>query len=111
MRKSGKVFLKELYAQQTDHRGALACVGSERFSGIRFVCLGFSVFLWCKESVHLPVVDAQEFVRACGHVERPMTVTRNHTRKMIDPFKILCYTMRVSGVEDLDKSAFSGEHR
>ena len=62
MRKNGKIFLKELYAQQTDHRGALACVGSERFSGIRFVCLGFSVFLWCKESVHLPVVDAAERV-------------------------------------------------
>ena len=46
MRKNGKIFLKELYVQQTDRRRALACVGSERFSGIRFVCLGFSVFLW-----------------------------------------------------------------
>ena len=46
MRKKGKIFLKELYVQQTDHRGALACVGSGRLSGIGFVRLGFSVFLW-----------------------------------------------------------------
>ena len=69
MRKSERFFLPLFQVQQTDHRGALACVGSERFSGIRFVCLGFCDLLWCKESIHLPVVDAQEYVRACGHVD------------------------------------------
>ena len=68
MRKSGKIFLKKLYVQQTGHRRALAYVGSGRFSGIGFVCLGLCVLLWCKESVYLPVVDAQEFVCASGHV-------------------------------------------
>ena len=62
MRKSGNIFLKKLYVQQTGHRRALAYVGSGRFSGIGFVCLGLYVLLWCKESVYLPVVDAQEFV-------------------------------------------------
>ena len=46
MRKSGKIFLKELYVQQTDHRRALACVGSGRLSGIGFVRLGLCVLLW-----------------------------------------------------------------
>ena len=46
MRKSGKTFLKELYVQQTDHRGALACAGSGRLSGIGFVRLGLCVLLW-----------------------------------------------------------------
>ncbi len=63
-----KFFLKELYVQQTGHRGALARVGSGRLSGISFVRLGLCGLLWCKESVHLPVVDAQESaIRMAGY--------------------------------------------
>ena len=53
MRNSETFFLIQFRVQQRDHRGALACVGSGRLSGISFVCLGLCVLLWCKESVHL----------------------------------------------------------
>ena len=69
MRKSERFFLIQFQVQQTGHRRALAYVGSGRFSGIGFVCLGLCVLLWCKESVYLPVVNAQEFVCSCGHVD------------------------------------------
>ena len=40
MRKSERFFLIQFRVQQTDHRGALACAGSGRLSGIGFVRLG-----------------------------------------------------------------------
>ncbi len=73
MRKSGKTFLKELYVQQTDHRGALACAGSGRLSGIRFVCLDLCV---AREALISP----------CFPVKTVKYSAKNRTREGFGPY-------------------------